>query len=97
MSALRKKRLKSPSHSVTPLLDTPSGVGLGRHTFHEVMESGGLLVNQCLALSPSESGNKLNMSASSVTLLYLIVSQTSRKLVKCIFGFSLGNPWNRMF
>ena len=29
MSALRKKMLKSPSHSVTPSLDTPSGVGLG--------------------------------------------------------------------
>ena len=29
VSALRKKRLKSRSHSVTPLLDTPSGAGLG--------------------------------------------------------------------
>ena len=31
VSALRKKRLKSLSNSVTPLLDTPSGAGLGRH------------------------------------------------------------------
>ena len=51
----------------------------------------------CDTLSPSESGNNLNLSASSVTPLYLIVSQTSRKLVKCKFGFSLGNSWNKMF
>ena len=38
MSALRKKRLKSHSHSVTPSLDTPSGAGLGRHSHSMVSE-----------------------------------------------------------
>ena len=66
-------------------------------SFHEVMESGGWLVNQCLALSPNESGNNLNLSASFVTPLYLTMSHTSMKFVKCVFGFSLGIPWNCMF
>ena len=60
------------------------------------MESGGWLVNQCLARSLSDNGNSRSMRASSVTMLYLTVSQTSIKLVKCAFGFSVGNPWNWM-
>ena len=43
------------------------------------MESSCWLVNQCLALSPSESRNNLNLSASSITPLYLTVSHTSMK------------------
>ena len=46
-------------------------------SFHEVMESEGWLVNQCLALSPSESRNNLSLSAFSVTPLYLTVSHDS--------------------
>ena len=61
-------------------------------SFNEVMESGGWLVNQCFSRSLSDSGNRRNLRASSVTPLYLTVSQTSIKLVKCAFKFSLGNP-----
>ena len=43
-------------------------------SFHEVMESGGWLVNQCLVRSLSDSGNRRNLRASSVTPLYLTVS-----------------------
>ena len=63
-------------------------------SFHEVMESRGWLVNQCLARSLSDNGNIRSLRASSVTPLYLIVSQTSIKLIKCAFEFSLGSPWN---
>ena len=63
-------------------------------SFHKVMESGGWLVNQFLARSLSDNGNSRSLRASSVTPLYLTISQTSIKLVKCAFGFSLGNPWN---
>ena len=61
-------------------------------SFHEVMESVGWIVNQCLARSLSDSGNRRNLRASSVTPLYLTVSQTSIKIFRCAFGFSLGNP-----
>ena len=63
-------------------------------SFHEVMESGGWLVNQCLARSLSDNGNSYSLRASLVTTLYLSLSQTSIKLVKCAFRFSLGSPWN---
>ena len=42
-------------------------------SFHEVIESIGWLVNQCLAQLLSDSGNRRNMRASSVTPLYLTV------------------------
>ena len=66
-------------------------INFSTKSFHEVMESGNCLVNQCLAQSLSDSGNKRNMRASSVTPLYLTMSQTSIKIVICAFGFSLGN------
>ena len=50
-------------------------------SFHEVMEFCGWLVNQCLARSLSDNGNRRNLRASSVTPLYLTMSQTSIKLV----------------
>ena len=43
-------------------------------SFHEIMESGGWLVNRCLALSPNKSGNNLSLSTSSVTPLYFTMS-----------------------
>ena len=51
------------------------------------MESGGWLVNQCLALSPNESRNNISLSASCVTPLYLTVPHTSMKFVKCMFSY----------
>ena len=63
-------------------------------SFHEVMESGCSLVNQCVALFRNESGNNLSLSASSVTPYYLTVSHTSMKFFICVFGFSLGSSWN---
>ena len=63
-------------------------------SIHEVMESGGWLVNQCLARSLSDNGNRHNLRASLITPLYLTVSHTSIKLVKCAFRFSVDNPWN---
>ena len=52
------------------------------------------MVNQCLTRSLSDNGNRYSMRASLVIPLYLTVSQTSIKLVKCAFRFSLGSPWN---
>ena len=52
------------------------------------------MVNQYVARSLSDNGNSRSLSASSVTPLFLTVSQISIKLVKCAFRFSLGNPWN---
>ena len=52
------------------------------------------MVNQFLARLLSDNGNSRSLRASSVTPLYLTVSQTSIKLVKYAFEFSLGSPWN---
>ena len=94
----------SPSNCLKVLISCTScaifegGKNLVRNSstksFHEIMESGGWFVNQCLALSPSESGNNLNLSASSVTPLYFTVPHTSMKFFRSVFGFSLGSPWN---
>ena len=47
---------------------------------HDVMESGGSEISQCLAFSFNENGNNQRQMASSLTPLYFTVSQTSRKL-----------------
>ena len=60
----------------------------------DVMESGGSEFSQCFTLSFSENGKSLKQIASLVTPLYFIVSHTSKKLEKCVLGFSFGNPMN---
>ena len=57
-------------------------------SFHEVMESDGWLTNQCLALFLGDNRNNHSLRASFVTTLYLVVSHTSMKFVRCLFGFT---------
>ena len=54
-------------------------------SFHEVMESGGWLVNQCLARSLSDNGSRRNLKASFVTPLYLTVSDFNKTGQMCIW------------
>ena len=59
------------------------GKNLTRNFFdkssHDVIESSGSEMSQCLPLSFNENGNNLSRIASSLTPLYFTVSHTSKK------------------
>ena len=58
------------------------GKNLARNLFdkssHDVIESGGFEISQCLAFSFNENGNNLSRITSLLTPLYFTVSHTSK-------------------
>ena len=61
---------------------------------YEVIEFGANEFNHNFAFSLKENGNNLRRIASVLTPFILKGSQISKKVARCAFGSSLGNPPN---